>query len=397
MDTMPNTSQGSLYAVLKVAEICNIGCTYCYFFFAGDDTHQDRPQLLSARTAEAVAEFLHAGALDVGAREVTVSLHGGEPMMMGKRRFQALCKTLRDRFDGPVKLRLDTQTNAILVDDEWIAIFSEFDVGVGVSLDGPASINDHYRVDKRGRGTHDETVRGLRRLQEAAVAGLIREPAIICVLTELSDAATLFDYFYDVLGVSLVFFRPPLMDWDDYSPQTLEAVRVFYRELLAIWLRRDDPRLQIHWFRELFAGLLATGQHALGPDEPAPFTIRTDGALGPHDAFAPKHEKFRHTGYAVDNSHLRDFLAADFWRDVNREPSPLPAECSDCKWAGICGGGLVENRYQAGDAVRRKTVYCEVSKDICGGLYEYAATAVPREVLDERLVARLRIAAQAPA
>ena len=42
-------------------------------------------------------------------------------------------------------------------------------VSVGVSLDGPAHINDAYRVDKRGRGSYAGVARGTKALLDAGI------------------------------------------------------------------------------------------------------------------------------------------------------------------------------------------------------------------------------------
>ena len=60
-------------------------------------------------------------------------------------------------------------TNAILVDDEWIELFKAHDVDVSISLDGPAEINDKYRVDFKGRGTLAQTLEGFERLRAAGL------------------------------------------------------------------------------------------------------------------------------------------------------------------------------------------------------------------------------------
>ena len=40
---------------------------------------------------------------------------------------------------------------------------------VGISIDGPGHLHDAHRVDKRGQGTFEKVMRGLRLLQKHAV------------------------------------------------------------------------------------------------------------------------------------------------------------------------------------------------------------------------------------
>ena len=40
------------------------------------------------------------------------------------------------------------QTNAVTLDDDWCHFFRDHQFLIGVSLDGPRDLHDHYRVDK---------------------------------------------------------------------------------------------------------------------------------------------------------------------------------------------------------------------------------------------------------
>src|SRR6201998_2331275 len=67
--------------------------------------------------------------------------HGGEALLFPKRRFDALLKKLRaveERTGCAIKRGVTT--NAILVDDEWIALFMAREISVSVSRHGPCVI-----------------------------------------------------------------------------------------------------------------------------------------------------------------------------------------------------------------------------------------------------------------
>ena len=59
------------------------------------------------------------------------------------------------------------QTNGTLIDEEWAAFFREHEFLVGLSIDGPREIHDSYRVNKGGKGSFDDVMRGLEHLHEA--------------------------------------------------------------------------------------------------------------------------------------------------------------------------------------------------------------------------------------
>ena len=82
--------------------------------------------------------------------------------MLKKQRFDEMCTLFEDHLEGVVNLKFLIQTNAMLIDQEWVDIFVKHDIGVGVSLDGPMNINDENRIDHQGRGTYEITIAGWR-------------------------------------------------------------------------------------------------------------------------------------------------------------------------------------------------------------------------------------------
>ncbi len=382
----------SFYAVLKVAEVCNLDCPYCYFFHGGDSTFEKNPKFISPATVRAAGRFLAEGMRDYGVLEVGISLHGGEPLMLGKRRFIELCRILHDEISPHGELHLSMQTNGTLIDEEWIDILSAYEIGVGVSLDGPAYINDVFRVDKKGRGSHADVVRGLRKLAEAKSRGLMRGSAVNCVINPDHDAIEIFRHFTDELKLDYFDFAPPIMDWETYDEVTAARISKFFAELLDLWIERGDPNLGIGVFSDLLPALLTDeGMERrvrnLTNNVPT-FTIRSDGMLAPDDALAPKLELYRDTKHNVATSSLREFLEAPLWDEIAAVHRLPEGECQQCKWANLCGGGLAEHRYKPDEGFRNRTTYCESRKRICEGLYNYVAPVLGADVVDARLARR---------
>jgi uncharacterized protein len=382
----------SFYAVLKVAEVCNLDCPYCYFFHGGDSTFEKNPKYVSPATVRAAGRFLAEGMRDYGVLEVGISLHGGEPLMLGKRRFIELCRILHEEISPHGELHLSMQTNGTLIDEEWIDILSAYEIGVGVSLDGPAYINDVFRVDKKGRGSHADVVRGLRKLADAKRRGLMRSPAVNCVINPDHEASEIFRHFTEDLKLDYFDFAPPIMDWATYDETIAARISKFFAELLDLWIERGDPGLGIGAFSDLLPALLTEEGmdrrvRNLSNNVPT-FTIRSDGMLAPDDALAPKLEMYRDTKHNVASSSLRDFLEAPLWNEIAATHKLPDGECQQCKWANLCGGGLAEHRYKPAEGFRNRTTYCESRKRIYEGLYNYVSPVLGPDVVDARLARR---------
>ena len=148
-----------------IGPVCDIACDYCFYlekrelFRRGE--HFRMPDEVLARYIE---QYVEAQPTPV----VEFVWHGGEPTLLGVdffRRAVELQKPLRARKE----IRNSLQTNAMRLDDEWCAFFRDNDFFVGVSLDGPQAVHDRYRRDRRGEGTFDRVMAGVRLLQKHGV------------------------------------------------------------------------------------------------------------------------------------------------------------------------------------------------------------------------------------
>ena len=65
-----------------------------------------------------------------------------------------------------VKITNSFQTNATLITQEWCDFILEYDVRIGVSIDGPAYLHDAHRVDRKNRGTFERVMQGITLLRK---------------------------------------------------------------------------------------------------------------------------------------------------------------------------------------------------------------------------------------
>ncbi|MCU1093343.1 hypothetical protein JAK58_17685 [Stenotrophomonas maltophilia] len=53
-----------LQVIIKIAERCNLACSYCYYFFMGDDSYKDRDPIMKPGKFSAVADYIKRGVED---------------------------------------------------------------------------------------------------------------------------------------------------------------------------------------------------------------------------------------------------------------------------------------------------------------------------------------------
>jgi len=61
------------------------------------------------------------------------------------------------------------QTNGLLIDEEWCTLLRDTNFLVGLSLDGPQHVHDHYRADRGGKSTWQRVMESRKRMLDNSV------------------------------------------------------------------------------------------------------------------------------------------------------------------------------------------------------------------------------------
>jgi uncharacterized protein len=198
----------------KVAARCNLNCSYCYVFNKGDTSWRRRPARMSQEIFEAGIARLREACLRSGREQVSVTLHGGEPTLIGAGRARAFFAAARCGLEGVADVRLVIQTNGTRLTREWVELFDEQRVDVGVSMDGPPTVHDRLRVDHRGRGSHRAVRRGVELLREGGVPF-----AVLSVVNFDADPLDVHEHFWE-LGADRISYLMPHVTHDDIAEVT---------------------------------------------------------------------------------------------------------------------------------------------------------------------------------
>lgn len=347
-----------LEVILKLAETCNIACTYCYYFLSGDDRIGDRPGQVTDRTVEGLVRFLNDAYLRDHIDEAKIILHGGEPLMIGKRRFDLLCKKLAESVQPSFTLNMTT--NGTLLDDEWISLLARWDVSTCVSLDGPEDVHDARRIDKRGRGTYTAAVHGLKLLQRAHDRGKLTAPAVLVVVDPQSDPCRTYDHLVHELGIRELDFLMPDETWDSPLPPAA-AVANYMAALMHRWLVDDDPTIRVRTLRSVLS-LWATGASYLagfGGKPALVMTVGSDGEIDTDDFLKPCGSDVVATRQNITAATYEDVFESLAATELTRALMKLPDDCSGCAFACVCRGGQATHRHSRAKGFNNRSVYCE--------------------------------------
>lgn len=145
--------------------ICNLDCKYCFYL--------EKERLYPTQTnwkmaPETLESYIRQHIEAQSVHEVTFAWQGGEPTLMGLDYFRKVVQ-LQQRFGANRRIVNAFQTNGVLLDDDWCQFFAEHKFLLGISLDGPEALHDHYRVDRGGKPSFQRVMRGLEFLHKHQV------------------------------------------------------------------------------------------------------------------------------------------------------------------------------------------------------------------------------------
>ncbi|MDG6106400.1 FxsB family radical SAM/SPASM domain protein [Dactylosporangium aurantiacum] len=354
--------------VLKVHSRCDLRCDHCYVYVHRDQTWSDRPKLIDPAVAHRVAERIAEHARAHRLHRVRVVLHGGEPLLLGPRRLDALLTDLRETVGPVAALDLVLQSNGVQLTEELCGVFVRHGVRVGISLDGDAEANDRHRRFGSGASSHAAVLRALELLRRPEF-----RPAyggILCTVDVANDP--------DRVYTALLAERPPRIDfllphatWDDPPPRPVSTVdggtpyadwllRIYHR-----WLRDGRP-VPVRLFDSLRSTAVGgpSQTESVGLDPVALVVIETDGAWEQADSLKTAFHGAAGTGMSVW-THSLDEVAAHPDIAARRDgAAELCATCRACPVLRQCGGGLRAHRFRTGSGFDNPSVYCADLKEL---------------------------------
>ena len=160
-----NFLQSHLFIIMKATRLCNLRCKYCHSWKDGANQRM---------TFEVLCKIIKESLSDGNANIIDFVWHGGETLIMPMK-FYTKALWLQNFYKREnQKIYNSLQTNATLLNEEWIAFFKKYNFSIGVSLDGPAELNDKQRVYKSGKPTSKIILEKLELLNDSGIkAGLL--------------------------------------------------------------------------------------------------------------------------------------------------------------------------------------------------------------------------------
>ena len=335
---------------------CNLDCTYCFYL----DRAGQFPGAKVHRMSENVLEEMVKQVLQQGGRHVSFGWQGGEPTLAGLPFFKKAVE-FQMKYGNGKSVGNGLQTNGVLLDEAWANFLRDYNFLVGLSIDGPEHVHDHYRVYKGGQKSWAQVVDRAKMLLDAGVE--------VNALTVVNDYSVQFPdeiyAFHKDLGLNFMQFIPCVetdpSDAGRAAPFSVsaEAYGRFLVRLFDLWRADFDGPVattSIRFFDSVFhkyVGLNAP-ECTLMQTCGVYVVVEHNGDVYACDFFVEPEWKL---GNVMSGSVI-DMLNSPLQLKFGEWKQELPEKCLQCKWIRPCQGGCTKDRIRD---VRDKNLnhFCE--------------------------------------
>jgi uncharacterized protein len=348
--------------VIQPTAFCNINCTYCYL-----PDRNDKHVLEQSTVARLFTELFASGWI---CPELTVIWHAGEPLVVPVGFYREAFAAIERLRPASVAVKHAFQTNGMLIDSEWCALFREWEVGVGVSIDGPQPLHDANRKTRNGAGTFDRTIAGIRRLRSEKVPF-----HVISVLSR--DSLAMPEEmlaFYLSEGIDQICFNVEESEGSHVSSLFAgEELRQRYEAFLRTFWHSARASGRVRLLREIdlaIARVFRPNDAPMRNIQTEPLAMLNVDSHGNVSSFSPELLGLRNADYGnyllgnINTDTLAQIyetcLRSPLFRDIQ---AGVEACRGECEYFSVCGGGAPVNKlFENGSFTGTGTSYCTLTQ-----------------------------------
>jgi uncharacterized protein len=360
--------------IVKTSSACNMACKYC-----------DADIYSHEKMSFKVLAHLIKKALNTH-QNVHFIWHGGEPLLLGINFYQKAVWLQKKCLNSGQLVSNSIQTNGTLLDEKWLHFIDSCGFSIGLSIDGPAVLQNKHRVLQNQDGTFDKVMQAVSLLRCNK-----KEFGVLAVVTDDTikfGAKNFFNFFVEngLKNFNLLCQQPAIIVGGTNRIQRSTHSQ-FLKEVFDLWYDLDDPDIHIRDFDSIMSALIG-GQHTscilAGGCIGKFFGVNTNGDIYHCDEFMADP---RYIVGNVVNNNFEDIISG-IQIDALKKENEDQIRLLDCKWVQICNGGCPKDRYVARMFAGRegKQIHC------CG--YADLIEHIQSRLLENPKVAELKILRQ---
>ena len=162
-----NLSRPLAFSVMTkpISSVCNLNCTYCYYLEKQKLYKEEHDFRMNDKILEKyISQYILSQQVPV----VNFAWQGGEPTLLNLDFFEKVIE-FQQKYANGKQITNAFQTNGTRLDDDWCHFFKQYDFLVGISIDGPEHVHDHYRLTKSGQPSFSTVMHGMELLKKHQV------------------------------------------------------------------------------------------------------------------------------------------------------------------------------------------------------------------------------------
>ena len=329
---------------------CNIGCIYCA---EARKDYTSVKEKIEYNQVEKIAQHTKEYSLNI-------LFHGGEPTLLSIDYYEKVMEIF-EKYNSDIYFGI--QTNATLINKEWIEFFikNKKKLGVSVSLDGPQPVNS-YRVFKNGNETFDTVYNNLKLMEDNGI-----KTGMICTIVKksLGNEKKILDMLLEFSNILFVKLNP-CFDIDDFAkvPEWGITPKEYTTFVKNFFLEMFKKGIWDNFLVEPIISILKNIQGCSSSFCNYSFnkcsnfiSVYPDGSITSCDNY---NFEEGYLGTILDLSNTSSQIILKKNKSLFSIYKNLMEECRDCNYLNICKGGCiaVRIRYKESDE------YCLAMKDL---------------------------------
>jgi len=345
---------------------CNLDCRYC--FYSGKASRFGSG---AHRMSEDVLEAMVRDYLGLGFPVNNFAWQGGEPTLMGLDFFRRVMELQQQYGQDGQAVGNALQTNGILLDSKWCRFLHDYNFLLGISLDGPQHLHDHYRRTRGGKGTYEQVMTGIVHCRAHRV-----EFNVLVLLNDRNVAAPdeLFDFFVEQEFLFLQFI--PCVEKDSKTNQpteysiTPQQYGDFLCRIFDRWMEYGPDKLSIRLFDSVMS-YYVNGRHSnctFGPRCDDYVVVEHNGDVFCCDFYVE--DKWR-LGNLLDKP-VGELYGSERKREFARRKTKVSNKCFICRYFPVCRGGCPKDREVLSGDAKALNYYCASYKQF----FDHASTTL---------------------
>lgn len=360
---MINKQSPLILLVLQTTSFCNINCKYCYL------PHRNLNEKFDLDIASMLLPKLYnANLLN---SKLHINWHAGEPLVLPIDYYKSLVKIIDSSNIYGVEITYSLQTNCTLLNQNYCDFLKEYNVSVGVSIDGPRFLNDLNRLTRKGKSTFDMTVNGIEVLNKNDI-----DYSTIVVLSEksLNYPKEIYETLHN-LKCKLVGFN--VEEIEGCNTSTSMNFSTELEQKYHIFLSRFNDLVIQNKYKIEVREIQRSVERLLYQDEvknglTTPFSTITVASNGDFTVYSPELLTVKdklHSNYIFGNFKTfsyNEIIGSDKFKMIDSQIQVGVENCKkNCSYFEVCGGGSPSNKlHENNDLTSTETSYCKFNIQI---------------------------------